>query len=85
MIDQLISGLECYGVLTSLREHRELMEPLLTLEGAEYFKITPDIMLDHLIGDYSPDGSNKKPLEIDVHKFFCDYIQEIAAREGIVV
>jgi hypothetical protein len=84
IVDQLISGLESYGVLTAIRNHRELMEPLLTLEGAAHFSITPDLMLDHLLVDCSPDGSNKKTPELDVHKFFCDYVQEIAARKGTV-
>ena len=60
------------------------MEPLLTLEGAGHFLLTPDLLLDHLLVECSPEGSNKKP-EIDVHKFFCDYVQEVATREGTVM
>lgn len=84
MIDQLMLGLESFGVLTEIRTHRELMEPLLTLEGAAHFSLTPDLLLDHFLVECSPDGSNKKPPEIDVHKFFCDYVQEVATRKGII-
>ena len=82
IIDQLVTGLESYGVLTAIRKHGELMELFLTLEGGAHFSITPDLMLDHLLVDCSPDGSNKKTLALLVHKFFCDYVQEIAARKG---
>lgn len=84
MIDQLIIGLGSFGVLVELRKHREIMEPLLTQDGAASFMVTPDLLLDHLYVDCSPEGSNNKISEIDVHKYFCDYIQGVAIR-GILL
>ena len=83
MIDQLIIGLSSFGVLDKLRNHRKILEPLLTLDGAANFFISADLQLDYLTVECSPEGSNRKPLEVDVHKYFCDYIQEVATRTGI--
>ena len=83
MIDQLISGLDSFGVLAELRKHREIMEPLLTIDGAANFLVTSDLLLDHLTIECSPQGSNRKAPEIDVHKYFCDYIQEAAIRTDL--
>ena len=83
MIDQLISGLESFGVLSELQKNREIMEPLLTLEGAANFLVTADLLLDHMNIECSPEGSNKKAQEIDVHKYFRDYIQEAAITTGL--
>ena len=84
LIDQLITGLEVFGLLAKIRKHGKVMEPLFTLQGAANFVLTSGILLDHLSVECSPEGSNKKVLEIDVNKFFCDYIQEVASREGTV-
>jgi hypothetical protein len=83
MIDQLISGLGSFGVLAELRKSREIMEPLLTLDGAANFLVTSDLLLDHMTIECSPEGSNRHAPEIDVHKYFCDYIQEAAVRTGL--
>jgi hypothetical protein len=55
---------------------------MLTLEGAANFQLTADMMLDSIIPEFSPEGSNKKTQEMNVHKFFCDYIQELETRES---
>lgn len=59
------------------------MELLLTQDGAANFLVTADSLLDHMFIECSPEGSNKKTPEIDVHKYFCDYIQETAIRAGL--
>ncbi|XP_028390714.1 uncharacterized protein LOC114515623 [Dendronephthya gigantea] len=82
MVDQLISGLESYGVLAELRKNNKVMEPLVTINEAKKFLVTSDLLLDHLLIEGSPEGSNKKLLEINIHKFFCDYIQLVETREG---
>ena len=82
MMDQLTSGLASFGVLDKIKQHRDAMEGLLTLEGAANFKLTSEILLDNLIVEFSPEGSNKKIPEINIHKYFCDYVQEVETREG---
>ena len=60
------------------------MSSMLTVEGAVNFKLTSqaDMMLDNLTVEFSPDGSNKKMPEINIHKYICDYIQEIETRQS---
>ncbi len=82
MMDHLSSGLMSFGVVEQIRQHRDVMASMLTLEGATNFKLTSDMMLDNLTVEFSPEGSNKKLPEINIHKYYCDYIQEIETREG---
>ena len=81
-MDQLTSGLMSFGVVEQIKQHTEVMASMLTLEGAANFKLTSDIMLDNLTVEFSPEGSNKKFPEINVHKYYCDYVQEVETREG---
>ena len=83
IIDQLISGLELHGVLTELRKNRNVVESLFTIDGAQKFSVTADHILDHILIECSPEGSNQKLLEIKIHKFFYDYIQALEAKTGI--
>ena len=83
MMDQLTSGLMLFGVLEQIKIHREVMAKMLTIEGAAHFQITADKILDNIIVDGSPEGSNKKSEEINIHKFFCDYVQDVETRKGI--
>ena len=83
MMDQLISGLMLFGVLEQMKHRREVMASVLTLEGAANFQLTSNMILDNLTMEFSPEGSNKKAPEINVHKYFCDYVQELETREGI--
>ena len=82
MMDQLTSGLMLFGVLDQIRNHRGIMCPFLTIEGVGNFIVTADMILDNLKVEFSPDGSNKKLEEINIHKYFCDYVQEADARDG---
>lgn len=77
MMDQLKTGLTLFGVLQQIQHHREIMASMLTLDGVANFCLTADIVLENMTVEFSPEGSNKKQLEINVHKFFCDYIQEL--------
>ena len=83
MMDQLTSGLMLFGVLDQIKTHREVMATMLTIEGATHYQLTADKILDNIVVDGSPEGSNKKAQEIDIHKFFCDYVQDLETREGI--
>lgn len=82
MMDQLTSGFMLFGVLEQIKHHTEVMATMLTIEGAAHFQLTADKILDNIIVDNSPEGSNKKTTELNIHKFFCDYIQEVETREG---
>lgn len=82
MMDQLTSGFMLFGVLEQIKHHTEVMATMLTIEGAAHFQLTADKILENIIVDNSPEGSNKKTTELNIHKFFCDYIQEVETREG---
>ena len=82
MMDQLTSGLMLFGVLEQIKIHREVMATMLTIEAAAHFQLTADKILDNIIVDGSPEGSNKKLEEINIHKFYCDYVQDVETREG---
>ncbi|XP_046839401.1 uncharacterized protein LOC124433670 isoform X2 [Xenia sp. Carnegie-2017] len=69
-IDHLISGLELHAVLIELCKNRNVMEPLFTIDGAQKFAMTADHIVDHILIECSPEGSNQKLLEINIHKFF---------------
>ena len=77
-----MSGLMLFGVLEQIKHRRDVMASMLTLEGSTNFCLTADIMLDNITVEFSLEGSNKKTQEINIHKYFCDYIQEIDTREG---
>ena len=72
IMDQLSSGLMLFGVLEQIKTHREDMATMLTIEGAKHFHLTADKILDNIVVDGSPEGSNKKSEEIDIHKFDDD-------------
>ena len=83
-IDQMISGLTSFGVAECIRSHKNVMQPLFTLEGAKQFQPTSDMMLDGLKVDFSEDGSNVKATEMNVYKHFCDYVQDLGMTEGTI-
>lgn len=81
-IDQLITGLASFGALDYIRSHKNVMQPLFTLDGAKYFQPTPELFLEGLNVLFSEEGSNKKACETDVYKNFCDYVQDLGTTEG---
>ena len=85
IIDQLISGLELHGVLTELRKNRNVMEPLFTIDGAQKFSVTADHILDHILIECSPEGSNQKLLEINIHKFFVIIFKLLKLKQVYIV
>ena len=52
MMDQLSSGLMSFGVVEEIKQHREVMASMLTVEGAINFKLTSDMMLDNLTAEF---------------------------------
>ena len=81
-MDQMINGLESFGVLNFIRSNKNIMQPLFTLDGAKHFQPTPELFLDSLKVEFSPDGSNRKACETDVYKNFCDFVQDLGTTEG---
>mgnify|MGYP002803922089 FL=1 len=73
MLHQISSGLQVLGILDSIKEHPQLLEPVFT--ESSFFKPNADTFID-IVGSFSEDGSNDKLIEIDVFKYFTDFIEE---------
>ena len=58
------------------------MKALFTISGAERFKPTPESFLQSLKAEFSEVGSNAKTLEINVYKYFSDYVMDLGVEEG---
>ena len=84
VIDQLISGLSYLGglFLEYIRAHKEVMRSLFTLDGAKNFQPTSELLLDGVKVEFSEDGSNLKAGEVDIYKYFSDYVMDLGESEG---
>jgi hypothetical protein len=74
MLDQIGSGLQLFGILDSIKKHPQLLEPVFT--ESSFFKPNADTFLGNMMGNFSEHGSNDKLLEIDVYKYFTDFIED---------
>lgn len=81
-IDQMITGLASFGALDYIRSHKNVMEPLFTLDGARHFQPTPELFVEGLNVLFSEERSNHKACEIDVLKNFCDFVQDLDTTQG---
>ena len=86
VIDQLVDGLGYLGGLfvEYIQKNKALMRPLFTIEGAKQFTLTADLLLDGMKVEYrySEDGSNLKASEINVYKYFNDYVMDLGESAG---
>jgi hypothetical protein len=53
-----------------------MMEALFVAAHSTMFVPTADQLLDSIYGAFSDDGSNHKEKEIDIYKYFCDFVQD---------
>ncbi|XP_078349386.1 uncharacterized protein LOC144634336 [Oculina patagonica] len=58
-IDQIITVLASFGALDYIRSHKNVMKPLLTLNGARHFKPTPELYSEGLNVLFREEGSNR--------------------------
>ena len=79
-IMQLEEGLNCCGILASMRENPKLWELVFKLSN-DSFKISAEKFLDQIIPTFSSSQILKEK-EIDVYKIFCDYVQAMEV-EGL--
>lgn len=73
MLDQLRMGLESFFLLEEVQSSKDILEPLF-VEGRISFKPTRDLILDSLVAEFSEDGTNAKTKEINIFKYFHDFI-----------
>lgn len=84
MMDQLITGLGSFGVIDAARENKVVMEALFVVKHSINFVPTADQLLDSIDGVFGEDGSNHKEKEIDIFKYFCDFLQDSDELQGKV-
>ena len=83
MLDQFVTGLNVNDTLKMIKQNKDVMKHLFTM--SEKFVPSVDYLLDHIHGEFSEDGSNKKTKEIDIFKHFTDYIEDIgfSGKDGL--
>ena len=70
---QLEEGLNCCGILTSMRKSPKLWKPVFDPDN-DSCKISPEKFPDQIIPTFSSSQIHKEN-EIDVNKIFCDNVQ----------
>ena len=74
MLDQVIDRLRLFGVLECIKKNFKLLEPVFS--KSTIFSISADTFLGSMIGEFSESGSNMKELEVNIYKYFNDYIED---------
>ena len=80
-LDQIIEGLQCYGLLTVIRDNPQLFEFVLCPNSVLAW--TYDKFEDFVTPTFSEDGSSSKSLEINTFKAFMDSVEKMFY-EGIL-
>ena len=75
MLDQMISGLQSFGVLDCLRSNKKDLEPLFVQSAV--FVPNAEVLLESIEAEFSEAGSNRKDKEVDVFKFFHDFVEDL--------
>ena len=74
MLDQMIEGLRSFGMLECIKENAELLEPV--FGNSTIFSVNAETFIESVCGEFSESGSNAKDVEINIYKFFTDYIED---------
>ena len=74
MLDQMIEGLRFFGMLECIMENAELLEPVFA--KSTIFSVKAETFLETMRGEFSESGLNTKEVEINIYKFFSDYIED---------
>ena len=74
MLDQMIEGLRSFGVLECIKKHPDLLQPVFT--KSSIFSVNAETFLESMQGEFSEPGSNTKEAEVNMYKFFVDYIED---------
>jgi hypothetical protein len=74
MLDQMVEGLRSFGVLGCIKQNAKLLKPVFTNYAT--FKVQAEIFLENIVGDFSETGSNFKEVEVNIFKYFSDYVED---------
>ncbi|XP_046856540.1 G2/M phase-specific E3 ubiquitin-protein ligase-like isoform X1 [Xenia sp. Carnegie-2017] len=81
MLDQLMIALGLFNVIKAMKEEKAAMKALFVAE-CSFFLPFADQMLDGMTAEFSEEGNNCKMAEVDVYKFFLDFLQDSNAFRG---
>jgi hypothetical protein len=73
MLNQIVDGLRCFGTYDLLKQHPGVLNPVFVQCGC--FILKPEEFLESVTGIFSETGSNNRQREIDIFKFFHDYVE----------
>ena len=74
MLDQISEGLRSFGILDCIKQNAKLLKHVFT--NSTTFKVQAEIFLENIVGDFSETGSNCKEVEINIFKYFCEYVED---------
>ncbi len=74
MLNQIIDGLRSFGTHDLLKQHPDVLNPVFVECGC--FLLKPEEFLESVTGIFSETGSNNRQREIDIFKFFNDYVED---------
>ena len=74
MLDQMIEGLRSFDVLECIKKHADLLQPVFA--KSSIFSVNAKTFLESMQGEFGEPGSNAKEAEINIYKFFVDYIED---------
>jgi hypothetical protein len=75
MLNQIMDGLRCFGTHDLVKDYPNLLEPVFVEYGC--FLLKPEEFLAGVTGKFSEVGSNNREREIDIFKYFSDYVEDI--------
>ena len=71
-LQQIAAGLKLRGLLEKMWANPEVFKTYFVIGSNE---ITLKVLYHAIEVEYSPDGSNKQSIELDVYKHFCDFFE----------
>ena len=74
MLNQIIDGLRCFGTCDLIKEFPNLLEPVFVQCGC--FLLKPEEFLEDIVGEFSDTGLNKRQQEINIFKYFNDFVED---------
>ncbi len=78
---QLEEGLSSCSILSSVRNHPNVWEPLLS-QGGYNNQYTADEFIDQVTAEFSSSQIQKNK-EVNVYKYFCDFIMDLNVPDGM--
>ena len=75
-------GLGLFNVMKAMKEEKAAMKALFVAD-CSFFLPSANQLLDGMTPEISEEGSNCKMAEVDVFKFFLDFLQDSNAFQGI--